>query len=95
MANGLVEKIYSLINKSNDTTGKTDTDLTRCIKSLSEGYGLPSIALGHPIEVNSASEMDAVLENADENTVGKVYRYTGETTDKYTNGELYIVEGAE
>ena len=50
---------------------------------------------GKPQEVATASEMDAVLENADENTVGKVYRYTGETTDKYTNGELYIVEGAE
>lgn len=95
MANGLVGKIYSLINKSNETTGKTDTDLTGCIKSLSDGYGSPSISLGHPIKVNSASEMNAVLENADESTVGAVYKYTGATTEEYTAGALYIVEGAE
>ena len=65
MANGLVEKIYSLINKSNETTGKTDTDLTGCIKSLAEGYG----SEGFPIAIK---ELDNSL-TAKEN-VGKVYK---------------------
>ena len=61
MANGLVEKIYSLINKSNETTGKTDTDLTRCIKSLSEGYGLQSNINGiiREYEVNAGANVNA------------------------------------
>lgn len=32
-------KIQSLINKANNTTGKSDTDLTNAVKSLAEGYG--------------------------------------------------------
>lgn len=32
-------KIQSLINKANNTTGKSDTDLTGAVKSLAEGYG--------------------------------------------------------
>lgn len=65
MANGLVEKIYSLINKSNETTGKTDTDLTGCIKSLAEGYG----SEGFPIAIKGLENSLTVKEN-----VGKVYK---------------------
>ena len=42
-----------------------------------------------PVEVSTEEEMTALLETA---AVGSVYKYTGETTDTYTNGELYIVE---
>ena len=43
---------------------------------------------GLPIEIDNETDMNAVLTNAD--NIGKVYRYTGLTTDAYTNGELYI-----
>ena len=46
-------------------------------------------SLGLPINIATASAMDAVLVSAN---VGKVYKYIGTTTDKYTNGNLYLVE---
>ena len=44
---------------------------------------------GVPQEVATPEAMDALLvvEN-----VGKVYLYTGESNDDYTNGNLYLVE---
>ena len=42
-----------------------------------------------PIEVATESEMTVLLEKA---TIGSVYKYTGESTDTYENGALYIVE---
>lgn len=50
--------------------------------STSEG------ASGTPIEVATASEMDALLTT---NNVGKIYLYKGVTNETYTNGELYQV----
>lgn len=41
-----------------------------------------------PEDVATAEEMTALL-TAD--NVGKVYRFTGETDDTYTNGDLYEV----
>ncbi len=41
-----------------------------------------------PPEISTEAEMTALLETAD---VGSVFKYTGETTDKYENGGLYIV----
>lgn len=35
----VIEKIQSMIDKSNDTTGLSDTDLTAAIQSLIAGYG--------------------------------------------------------
>ena len=42
-----------------------------------------------PIEISTADEMTALLETAE---VGSIYKYTGETTDTYENGALYVVE---
>lgn len=74
-------KIRSLITKANNTTGKSDTDLTGAVLSLAEGYG-------EVLEISSESEMTALLETAE---VGSVYKYMG-TTGTYENGALYIVE---
>lgn len=49
-------------------------------------------ALGLPIAVSTAAEMNAVLTAAN---VGKAYKYTGTTDSKYTNGDIYIVESGE
>ena len=40
-------------------------------------------------EVNTSSEMDALLVEAN---VGKYYKYIGTTDSKYTNGDIYQVE---
>lgn len=45
-----------------------------------------------PTEVSTEAEMTALLETAE---VGSVYKYTGETTDTYENGALYVVEESE
>lgn len=42
-----------------------------------------------PIEVATADEMNALLSTA---AAGAIYKYTGETTDTYENGALYVVE---
>ena len=42
-------------------------------------------------EVATASAMDALLVEAN---VGKYYKFTGTTDSNYTNGDLYLVEGA-
>ena len=35
----LIQKITSLKDYANSTTGKNDADLTNAVKSLAEGYG--------------------------------------------------------
>lgn len=43
-------------------------------------------------EVATAAAMDALLVEAN---VGKYYKFTGTTDSNYTNGDIYLVEGAE
>lgn len=54
---------------------------------------LSASATGEPIEVATEADMAAVLTNATEADVGKIYKYTG-TTGTYENGALYQVEQA-
>lgn len=44
-----------------------------------------------PIEVATEAEMSALLTSATADSVGAVYKYTGETTDTFTSGALYII----
>lgn len=87
-AEGVKSKLQSLITASNAKTGKSDANLTDAVKTLLEGYksgeGSPL-----PIEISTEAEMTALLSTAE---VGSVYKYTGETTDTYENGALYVVE---
>lgn len=87
-AEGVKSKLQSLITASNAKTGKSDANLTDAVNTLLEGYkqGEDSPL---PIEVATADEMTALLETAE---VGAIYKYTGETTDTYENGALYVVE---
>lgn len=43
---------------------------------------------GLPIEISTAEEMDALLIEAN---IGKIYKYVGETTEKYIKDNIYIV----
>lgn len=44
------------------------------------------------ISISTSEEMDSVLLDTN---IGKIYRYIGETNNKYTKGQCYIVEGVE
>ena len=46
---------------------------------------------GEAIEIATEAEMTAVLTNATDDDIGKIYKYTG-TTGIYENGALYVVE---
>ncbi len=47
---------------------------------------------GTPIAVATAAEMESILSGATSESVGLIYKYTGTTTDKYTNGNLYTIK---
>ena len=59
-------------------------------KNLSKVTVITNVA--EIIEIATSSAMDAVL--VAEN-VGKYYKYTGTTDDKYTNGDIYQVQDEE
>lgn len=40
-------------------------------------------------EISSATEMTALLSSEN---IGSVYKYIGETTEEYINGDIYVVE---
>ena len=44
-----------------------------------------------PIPTETEAEMTALLTNATSESVGAVYKYTGNTTDTYEHGALYII----
>ena len=46
---------------------------------------------GVPLTVVSATDMDSTLANATASDYGKVYQYTGETTEAYEQGAYYLL----
>lgn len=75
----------SIANKGVTVPGGTKIDgMATLIDSILTG--------GVPIDVPTAAEMESILSNATAQTAGIIYKYTGTTTDKYINGNLYIVE---
>jgi hypothetical protein len=44
-----------------------------------------------PIEIDSESKMNALLQNATYESVGAIYKYTGGYSSTYEYGELYII----
>lgn len=68
---------------------KMKTDIVITVPSGSGGTVKDSAL---PIEVSTEAEMTALLTSGE---VGGVYKYTGETTDTYENGALYVLEGVE
>lgn len=57
------------------------------------GTGGTGDANGFPIDVSDPAELTAALSNIE--NVGKIYRYTGTTTDTCTQNAMYIVENDE
>lgn len=79
--------LQSLVTAANAKTGNNDTTIKQAIVTLMNGYGQGGDS-PLPIEVSTEDEMTALLETAE---VGSIYKYTGETTDTYENGALYLV----
>ena len=46
---------------------------------------------GKPIEVATPEEMDEILANATEESVGSLYLYVGETSGAYKKGVIYCL----
>ena len=57
-----------------------------------ENGGVIAEESGEAIEIATEAEMDAVLV---EKNVGKFFVYVGETTDKYTNNMIYVVQDSD
>lgn len=54
-----------------------------------------NVKAGGITAVETAAEMDAILANATDATVGTHYMYIGASTDKYENGAVYEIEASE
>lgn len=69
---------------------ENNNQLKECIALA--GSGGPSGAVA---EVGTASEMDALLAKATDADLGKVYYYTGVSTETYEQGALYMITKEE
>lgn len=74
---------------TNGTTEVTPTSGKDGISKVTINTNVPTASAVE--EVATASAMDALLVEAN---VGKYYKFTGTTDTNYTNGDLYLVEGA-
>ena len=71
---------------------ETPTPITREEMFLSKITGGGGNADGEVTEITTEAEMDALLDTAKE---GTVFKYTGETTEAFENGALYMVEESD
>ena len=77
----LINIAEAIRNKTGKTGTITPAGMATEISLISGGGGMES--------VTTESEMDAKLVATN---VGKVYKYTGTTANKYTPGDIYIIE---
>lgn len=73
------------------TNGTTEVTPTSGKDGMSKVTVTTNVPTSPIEEIATASAMDALLVEAN---VGKYYKYTGTTDSNYTNGDLYLVEGA-
>lgn len=75
--------LKNLITKINNKTGKNDTNMTASVNRL--------IDYPFPIEIDTEEKMTSILAAATLDSVGAIYKYTGESTNIYEQGSLYTV----
>lgn len=66
--------------------------LERKVEGLEAGI---EVRMGKPVALDAPEDMDAILANATEDDVGRMYLYTGETNESYTNGAVYSIQEEE
>ena len=64
---------------------RLDTELGE-LRKLAEAERFPL-----PKEISTEAEMNSILANATESSIGAVYKFTGETTDIYEKDALYVI----
>lgn len=67
---------------------RLDTELGE-LRKLAEAERFPL-----PKEISTEAEMNTILANATESSIGAVYKYVGEPSDTYEYGALYIIAHA-
>ena len=81
------EDYVSICDTIREKLGITDliksNEMVDLIKSIGDS-GTAQIQ-----QISSATEMTKLLSS---NNIGSVYKYVGETTEKYINGDIYVVE---
>ena len=87
VAPNLEQKTVDIV--ANGTTDVTPTTGKDGMSKVTVNVNVPTS--GGVEEVATAAAMDALLVEAN---VGKYYKFTGTTDSNYTNGDLYLVEGA-
>ena len=87
VAPNLEQKTVDIV--ANGTTDVTPTTGKDGMSKVTVNVNVPTASAVE--EVATASAMDALLVEAN---VGKYYKFTGTTDSNYTNGDLYLVEGA-
>ena len=83
------EYVGNIVNVTENQTIDVEDMLDQNMFPLRINVNVQSISSGVPVEVATASEMDALLVT---DNIGKIYKYTGVSNDTYTNGNLYIIE---
>ena len=79
--------LIEIANAIREKTGRSDDDLIP-VQTMAEE--ILNIRTGGGItDIGTEEEMNALL--VSEN-IGNIYRFVGETTDMYVNGDIYIVE---
>lgn len=68
-----------------------NAELERILTTINN-FSLGKPQSGLPIEVKSEALMTTILNSATAESVGTIYKYTGETPSTYEYGALYIIE---
>lgn len=77
---------YALMHASHIVCGENNEVLDWKLEQIAKGEGVP-----RPKEISSEAEMNAILASATIESVGEIYKYTGNTTDTYEQGALYVI----
>lgn len=88
-----VKEVVTNVQPKLTTGSATPVEMVNIVYPPTGYDGFSSFTVGAdsplPIEVADETSMAMLLESAE---VGAIYKYTGETTDTYEKGSLYIVE---
>jgi dsRNA-specific ribonuclease len=77
---------FALIHARHIVVGENNEVLDWKLEQLAKGEVVP-----RPAEISTEAEMNNILANATEASIGTIYKYTGTTADTYEPGALYVI----